>query len=236
MKSINKISIVITVYNEVDSLPKLFTWLSEFLSKTPYKYEIIFIDDGSTDQSLILLEKFSSNKNGISILLMNRNSGKLGAQEKGINTSTGDIIVIMDSDLQHDPRDIPKLLTAIEKGADLVIGKRENKNFLAFRSISSSVLNLMRFSILGLDVKDFFSGFKVFRKEIITKNKITRGNLRYIPYIAYFSGYKIKEVAIKTLPRQFGKSKYGLRLYKIAILDIINMIKMKKFQQHQLLI
>lgn len=234
MDSVKKISIVIPVYNEEENVPILYDKLKEVLEKIPYDYEIIFVDDGSTDRTREILEEIASKDKKVKVIEFARNFGQTPAMMAGMDYATGDVIVTMDGDLQNDPEDIPRLLEKIEEGYDVVSGWRKNRQDAAIsRKLPSKIANWLIGKMTGVKIHDYGCTLKAYRSDVI-KNVRLYGELhRFIPALAstVTSVSKIIEIPVKHHPRIYGKSKYGIsRTFKV-LADLFFIWFLKKFMQ-----
>jgi|SRR3989344_3583076 len=219
------ISAIIPLYNEAPNLHLLYKKLKSGLHKTNKPYEVIFVNDGSKDNSdSILKEIFEKDKENVVIINFRKNEGKAVALDTGIKYSKGDIIVTLDSDLQHDPEEIPLLIKRLDEGFDLVTGARKERRDAIGRIWFSKIVNLILFLLTGFKSKDFYCGFKAYRKEIVKELVPKKDIYRFIAYISYKRGYKVTETPITYHPRKFGKSKYGIKLFQRAFYDILIII------------
>lgn len=223
------ISFVIPVKNEEKTLETLY---GEILAATkPLKksFEIIFIDDGSTDNSLEIMEKLRKKNKGVSIIKFRGNFGKSEALSLGFSQVQGKIIITMDADLQDDPGEIPKFLAKINEGYDFVCGwKKERKDPLT-KIIPSRFWNFLASWLSGVKLHDFNCGFKAYKKEVV-KNLPLYGELyRLIPILVADQKFKISEIPVHHRPRKFGQSKFGWDRFLKGFLDLITIIFLTKF-------
>jgi glycosyltransferase involved in cell wall biosynthesis len=216
------VSVLIPIFNEEGNLPLLYDKLALALKKTGRPYEIIFVDDGSSDGSLeILLDLREKNPN-VKIISFSRNFGQTAALSAGIDCSKGDIIIPMDGDLQTDPEDILPLLQKIEEGYDVVSGWRKNRKdpFLT-RRLPSVIANKIISLIGGVHLHDYGCTLKAYRRDILKNIKLYGEMHRFIPIYAQWIGARVSEIPVRHFPRGSGKSKYGMnRIFKI-ILDLM---------------
>lgn len=218
------VSIVLPVYNEEKSIPILTEKIHSAMESTPYKYEVIFVDDGSTDGSARELRKATETHREVTSIFFRRNFGQTAATAAGIDYATGDIVVMMDSDLQNDPLDIPVLLKHIEDGADIVSGWRKNrKDGKILRNFPSRVANRLIRKISGLPIHDLGCSLKAYRSEVIKQVKLYGENHRFIVIYANMVGGRVDEVEVTHHPRQHGESKYGLDRVVKVLLDLITL-------------
>lgn len=219
------LSLVIPVHNEAGNVKELCAQIDGFLDGFGSTWEVIFVDDGSTDKTWELLDEWRREKGeGVVLIRLARNYGQTLALRAGIEVACGDVIVTMDGDLQNDPRDIPKLLEKIEEGADVVSGWRRNRKdkFLS-RRIPSWIGNLVVSSVTGVKLHDFGCTLKAYRSEII-KNIPLYGEMhRLIPALADWMGAGIVEVDVNHRSRSSGESKYSLSRVFAVIIDLITL-------------
>lgn len=227
------ISIIIPFYNEKENLPLLVNQLINQLDKLKKEYEIIFIDDGSTDDSILNLKSLMSNPNLKSVNHKKR-LGKGQALKTGIENSLGDIIVFMDADLQDDARDLHKLLKKIEEGYDFVNGIREGRqdNFLVklYSLLAAKFLQ----TFLHSPYSDINCGFKAFKREVSDGFIFYGNNFRFFPLYVFYNGYKVTEIEVRNNPRRFGKTKFGKGKIFTGILDTLTAYFLYKFSERPL--
>jgi len=221
MGEIRKLSIVIPIYNEEENIPKLYEELKGVLEKLPYDYEIIFVDDGSTDRSFELLEEIAKKDPKVKVVKFRRNYGQTAAMYAGFQHAEGDVIITMDGDLQNDPHDIPKLLEKINEGYDIVSGWRKNRKdpFLT-RILPSKIANWIISKVTGVHLHDYGCTLKAYRKEVAKSYRLYGDMHRFLPAVAKGFGAKVTEVVVNHRPRLYGKSKYGIGRTIRVILDI----------------
>jgi len=221
-KPLETLSILIPVYNEVDNILPLFERLSAALKKTDRPYEVIFIDDGSTDGTLDALIDINRKNQNIKMISFTRNFGQTAALSAGIDSCKGDIIIPMDGDLQNDPEDILLLLQKIEEGYDVVSGwRKDRKDPFLNRRLPSVIANKMISFIGGVHLHDYGCTLKAYRKDILKNIRLYGEMHRFIPIYAKWVGAHVTEVPVKHLARKAGSSKYGIgRVFKV-ILDLM---------------
>ncbi|MCD4705774.1 glycosyltransferase family 2 protein [bacterium] len=229
-----KISVIIPLLNEAESIEELNKKIIEVLSSINFDYEIIYIDDGSTDNSYEILKRLKNENEKIIVIHFKRNFGKSIALNVGFQEAVGDLVITMDADLQDDPLEIPNFIEKINKGYDLVSGWKQNRKDCLIKLISSKIFNITVSLLSGLKLNDVNCGFKIYKKEVI-KNINVYGELhRFLPVLAYEKGFKIGELKIKHNHRKFGKSKYGkfgLRRLKNYLVDPINILFITKYSK-----
>ena len=222
------ISIVIPVYNEEESLERLFNELIISLEKY-LNWEIIFIDDGSDDNSYPVLKKIADENSRILAIQFFKNFGKADALSEGFKHTTGDIIITMDADLQDDPAEIQNLVDKIHEGWDLVSGwKKQRKDPLSKR-IPSKLFNFVTRILTGIKIHDFNCGLKAYRRKVINSIDIYGGLHRYIPAIAGQKGFSVTEIEVSHRSRSFGKTKYGGNRFIHGFFDLFTMLFTSKY-------
>jgi glycosyltransferase involved in cell wall biosynthesis len=227
-----KLSIVIPVFNEMESLEELNSRITKALSGLSFDYEIVYINDGSTDNSFKILKKIKEQNPKIKIIQFRRNFGKSAALDVAFKEASGDLIITMDGDLQDEPTEIINFIKKIEEGYDMISGWKQNRKDPLIKLISSKIFNLTVSKLTGIKLHDFNCGFKIYRKEVIKNIKVYGELHRFLPVLAHEKGFKIGELKIKHNARKFGKSKYGklgLRRIKNYLLDPINIILLTKY-------
>ena len=228
--SINAVSIVLPVFNESESLPVLNEKIVATMEEEGLDYEIIYVDDGSTDGSADVIRELTQQTDRAKGILLRRNFGQSAATAAGIDHASGDIIVMMDSDLQNDPGDIPKLLQKIEEGSDIVSGWRKNRKDNVFlRNIPSWVANRLIRKVSGLKIHDLGCSLKAYRKEIIKEVHLYGETHRFIAIYANMIGGKVSEIEVQHHARQFGVSKYGMKRVVKVLLDLITLQYMLRY-------
>ncbi|MCG2808868.1 MAG: glycosyltransferase family 2 protein [Candidatus Portnoybacteria bacterium] len=218
-----KLSIIIPIYNEEESIFKLYQKLKEVLSILDAQYEIIAVNDGSTDNSYQALKEISQNDNAFKVINFRKNFGQTAAISAGIDMSKGEIIVPIDADLENKPEDIPNLLEKLDEGYDVVSGWRKHRWKESFftRRLTSLIANLLISKIVGLKLHDYGCTMKAYRRDVIKDIKFYGDMHRFIPAYAMWYGAKIVEIPIAYEPRQYGKSKYGIGRTFRVLLDIL---------------
>ncbi|HIC08610.1 MAG TPA: glycosyltransferase [Aquificales bacterium] len=221
MEKIKSLSVVIPVYNEEENIPKLYEELKEVLEKLPYEYEIIFVDDGSTDRTPQILEELAKKDPHVKVVRFRRNYGQTAAMYAGFQYASGDVVITMDGDLQNDPHDIPKLLEKINEGYDIVSGwRKDRKDPFLSRILPSKIANWIISKVTGVHLHDYGCTLKAYRKEVAKNFRLYGDMHRFLPAVAKSFGAKITEVVVNHRPRLYGKSKYGIGRTIRVILDI----------------
>jgi glycosyltransferase involved in cell wall biosynthesis len=217
-------SVVIPIYNEVPVVNELHNRLTKTMNKTGLNYELIFIDDGSTDGTLESLKSVADKDDKVVLIELRCNFGKSAALAAGFDTAKGRIIISMDGDLQHAPEDIPNFIEKIEAGYDVVNGWRKRRvDNVVTRKIPSRIANWLASKASGVDIRDFGGGFKAYRREVLEGLNLYGEMHRFIPALVAQQGAKMIEVPIPNIPRPYGKSKYGIsRAFRVAF-DLITL-------------
>jgi glycosyltransferase involved in cell wall biosynthesis len=217
-----KISVIVPVYNEEESIPGLYGELKAVIDREPWDAEIIMIDDGSTDQSAMVIAKIAEHDVRVRLVRFARNFGQTAAILAGIDHAEGDVIVPMDADLQNDPNDIPRLIALIDQSYDVVSGWRKNrKDRLWTRKVPSMLANKLISRWTGVELHDYGCTLKAYRATALKGQQLYGEMHRFIPIYASARGGSICELEVNHRPRQFGTSKYGLgRTFKV-LLDLL---------------
>jgi len=220
------ISIVIPLLNEQESLPELHQWIVKVMTTHNYSYEIIFIDDGSTDESWQIIEKLSKEDTNVKGIRFLRNYGKSQALHAGFAKSQGDVIITMDADLQDSPDEIPDLYNMVmNQNFDLVSGwKKKRYDNAVTKNLPSKLFNWAARKTSGVYLNDFNCGLKAY-KNIVIKNIEVSGEMhRYIPVLANWQGYTVTEIPVKHHPRRYGKTKFGISRFFKGFVDLITVL------------
>ncbi len=227
-----EISVVVPVFNEEENLPLLIPKLVEVLNSLGQSYEMIFVDDGSTDRSLIILKEMASRNSLLRILRFKENRGLSTALVAGIREARGEKIVTLDSDLQNDPMDIPKLLGYLEH-YDMATGWRQKREDSWLKKISSKVANAIRNWVSGEEIHDSACTLRAFKRECIKGIPIFNGMHRFLSTLVKMEGYRIIEVPVIHHPRRYGQSKYNIRNRMVrAFIDLLAVRWMKRRTIH----
>ena len=223
------ISVVIPLYNEEENVRELHDRLKAVLDTIGADYEVLFIDDGSTDSTLALLQNIQAQDNRTVVLSLRRNFGQTAAFAAGFDYSRGDIIVTMDGDLQNDPNDIPKLIEMM-KDNDLVSGwRKKRKDPFLSRRLPSIMANWLISTVTGVNLHDYGCSLKAYKRDVIKNLKLYGEMHRFIPAVASWYGVRIAEVETEHHPRLRGKSKYGISRTVKVVLDLITVKFLQSF-------
>lgn len=224
------LSIIIPLYNEQESLAELLHQLQQIITANSYQAEIIFVDDGSTDNSFAELKNLANQSTlDIKIIRFRRNFGKSSALAAGFNLAQGEIIITMDADLQDDPAEIPNLISKINEGYDLVSGWKHQRKDPFIKTYSSKLFNKTVSCFSGIKIHDFNCGLKAYNQEVI-KNIAVYGELhRFLPVLAYDQGFKITEIKVNHRSRLLGKSKFGINRFVNGFVDLLTVLILTKY-------
>jgi len=223
------ISVVIPLYNEEENVQELHSRLKTVLDSLGTDYEVLFIDDGSSDNTLKLLQDIQMQDNTVVILSLRRNFGQTAAFAAGFDYSRGDIIITMDGDLQNDPKDIPKLIELM-KDNDLVSGwRKKRKDPFLSRRLPSIMANWLISKVTGVNLHDYGCSLKAYKRDVIKNLKLYGEMHRFIPAVASWYGVRIAEVETEHHPRVHGKSKYGISRTMKVVLDLITVKFLQSF-------
>ncbi len=225
------ISIVIPFLNEEESIQELSEWIAKVMVKHGFSYEIIWIDDGSTDSSWSIVEKLSAVNNLNKGIKFRRNYGKSAALNSGFEAVCGDVIITMDADLQDSPNEIPALYEMIMKeGYDLVSGWKQKRHDPISKRWPSKVYNATNRKITGIKLHDMNCGLKAYKRAVVKNIEIYGEMHRFVPVIAKWAGFtKIGEKVVSHQKRQFGKTKFGWERYRRGFLDLISITFVSRF-------
>lgn len=216
------LSVLIPVYNEAENIPLLFQDLLKVLHELPYTFEIIAVNDGSHDLSLAKLRELAAEHPEVKIINFRRNYGQTAAMMAAIDLASGEILIPMDADLQNDPEDIPRLVSCINAGYDVVSGWRKDREDAAIRrNLLSRLANRIISFVSGVRLNDYGCTLKAYRSDVIRGVRLYGEMHRFVPIYAKWMGARITEIPVKHHPRRFGSSKYGIERIVKVILDLI---------------
>lgn len=225
-----KLSVVLPVLDEEKNIAAVYKGLNQTLESLKKSYEIIFVDDGSTDSSFNEMEKLRKKDKKVRVIKLRKNFGQSAALQAGFDYARGDVVIAMDSDLQNDPRDIPKLLHKLETGDyDCVSGWRKHREDSFQKSLFSAIASLIRRPFLGSNVHDFGCTLKAYKQECLKDLNLTGEMHRYIPPLLRWRGYKVGEMVVRHRPRRNGTTKYGMARIAKGFLDMLNVWFWQKF-------
>ena len=222
--SFKKLSVIVPLYNEEESLHPLTNEIKKALKSIDIAFEVVFVDDGSNDNSLNILKEICKQDKRFRYFSFRKNYGKSAALQVGFNNVTGDVVVTMDADLQDDPNEIPNLLRKLEEGYDLVSGWKRKRYDPFIKTYSSRFFNFITGVMSGIKLHDFNCGLKAYRREVTDIVKVYGELHRYIPVLADWEGFKISEIAVQHHPRRYGKTKFGISRFFKGFVDLITVI------------
>ncbi len=224
------LSVVIPIYNEVESLLPLVDAITATLTPSRLSYELILVDDGSRDGSTDRLKQLATTYSPVRAILLRRNYGQTAALAAGFNYARGNVIVTLDGDLQNDPRDIPKLLATLEEGYDLVSGWRQyRQDHTLTRLLPSKIANWLIGRITGVRLHDYGCSLKAYRAELIMDLNLYGELHRFLPALAFIEGARIAELPVQHHARRYGRSKYGLGRTFRVLMDLLTIYFIKTF-------
>ena len=224
-----RLSMVVPLFNEAESLPELYAALDKTLSLCAGPCELIFVDDGSSDASFEVLKSLRSMDERVKIVQLRGNQGKATALAVGFREARGEIVITLDADLQDDPREIPKFLAKLEEGYDLVSGWKVRRQDPWTRRLLSAIFNRVTALITGLRIHDFNCGFKAYRRPVISELKLHGELHRFIPALASWRGFRLTEIEVEHHPRKYGRSKYGMERIPWGFFDLLTVIMLTRY-------
>jgi len=219
-----KISIIVPLYNEEESIRPLYNEIKKSLKTISCDYELIFVDDGSTDKSLSVIKELTRTDNKIRYFSFRTNYGKSAALQVGFKHATGDAVITMDADLQDDPLEIPNLLKKLEEGYDLVSGWKKKRYDPFIKKYSSRFFNYITRLFSKVKIHDFNCGLKAYRKAVVQSISVYGELHRYIPVLAGWKGFAVSEIIVKHHPRRYGKTKYGISRFFKGFIDLLTVL------------
>jgi glycosyltransferase involved in cell wall biosynthesis len=226
------ISVVIPLYNEEESLEELYAWIKRVMKENRFSYEIVFVDDGSTDASWQVISKLKEQDANIHAIRFQHNYGKSPALFCAFQKVSGDVVITMDADLQDSPDEIPELYRMIrQEGYDLVSGwKKKRFDSILSKNLPSKLFNTTARRVSGIKLHDFNCGLKAYKNEVVKNIEVYNDMHRYIPILAKNAGYtKIGEKVVRHQPRKYGKSKFGMNRFVNGYLDLMTLSFLNKF-------
>ncbi|MBI2864682.1 MAG: glycosyltransferase family 2 protein [Chloroflexi bacterium] len=226
------LSVIVPVFNEEESVSILHRRLAEVL--VGEEYEVIFVDDGSTDGSFAAMERLRLTDGRTRVVRFGRNFGKSSALDAGFRVSRGEIVITMDADLQDDPAEIPRLVATLDQGYDLVSGWKVDRQDPITKTLPSLLFNRVTAAVTGIELHDFNCGFKAYRRRLVDHLRIYGELHRFIPALAYWRGFRVTEVGVRHHSRKFGRSKFGARRFLSGFLDLFTVLFLTRFNRKPL--
>ena len=225
------LSIIIPFYNEEGSIETLYNKLTDTLEPLGLSFEIILVDDGSSDNSNQIARSLQKKDSRIQLITQSINSGKASALNQGFHASIGKIVFTMDADLQDDPKEIPSFLEKIADGYDLVSGWKKRRFDPLEKKLPSKFFNHITSWVAGIKLHDFNCGFKAYRREVVEELNIYGDLHRFIPVLAHWKGFRVCEIPVQHHPRSFGESKYGWKRYYQGFFDLFTVLLLTRFKR-----
>lgn len=226
----NLISVIVPVYNEVESVAEMCHKIQAALKQSTYDYEIILVDDGSRDGSYAVEQDLAAKNPEIALIRFNRNLGKAAALNEGFSAAKGEFIATIDADLQDDPEAIPKMADRLKTGEyDLISGWKQNRKDPFIKKNTSKIYNFFSRLMTGVKLHDMNNGLKVYKAEVVKSITIYGEMHRFIPVLAKINGFKSGEMKVRHFPRKYGKTKYGASRFYKGFLDLLTILFTMKF-------
>ena len=228
------ISVVVPVHDEEQSVEPLLDELADALAPLDTTWEVIFVDDGSTDGTFARLTRLHDVHDNVRVVRLRRNFGKAAALAAGFAEATGEIVVTIDGDRQDDPEEIPRLLVKLDEGFDLVSGWKAHRRDPLSRRILSRIFNAVAGRMSGLRLHDMNCGLKAYRAEVVHGLRLYGELHRYIPVLAHYRGFRIAEIPVNHRPREYGRSRYGVERYVRGFLDLLTVTFVGRYRHRPL--
>ena len=228
------ISVIVPLLNEESSLDELYTEITAALEARDEPFEVVFVDDGSTDRSLEVLHHLHDTADNVVVVHLRRNFGKAAALKAGFVEARGEVVVTIDADLQDDPAEIPQLLAKLDEGFDLVSGWKARRNDPFLRRLFSRIFNWTTGLISGVRLHDVNCGLKAYRAEVVQGMRIYGELHRFIPVLAAYQGYRMAEIPVNHRARQHGRSRYGPERYLRGFFDLLSVTFMGRYRYRPL--
>jgi glycosyltransferase involved in cell wall biosynthesis len=228
------LSVIIPLYNEEDSIEELTKQIVQVLEDFNHEYEVCFVDDGSTDDSLARIKDLREKNKNIKILSFRKNYGKSAALSEGFKMASGETIITIDADLQDDPAEIPNLIAKINEGYDLVSGWKKKRHDPITKTLPSKLFNFITARFTGIQIHDFNCGLKAYRQEVIKEIPVYGSLHRYLPVLAHWKGFAIGEIIVQHHARKYGVTKYGWRRFFDGFFDLFTVLFLTRYRQKPL--
>jgi glycosyltransferase involved in cell wall biosynthesis len=228
------ISVVVPVHDEERSVALLLDELGSVLDGHGSPWEVVFVDDGSSDGTFAALTRLHAAHENVRVVRLRRNFGKAAALQAGFEEARGEVVVTIDGDLQDDPAEIPRLLAKLEEGFDLVSGWKARRRDPLTRRIPSRIFNWVTGRLSGVRLHDLNCGLKAYRAEVVSGLRIYGELHRYIPVLAHYRGFRIAELPVNHRPREHGRSRYGMERYVRGFLDLLTVTFMGRYRHRPL--
>ena len=228
------VSVVIPVFNEAETLVELCREVQTHAGGSADNLEIIFVDDGSTDQTRKVLADLADREPQVGVITLAVNSGKAAALDAGFHYVRGDVVITLDGDLQDDPKEIPRFIAKLREGFDVVSGWKADRRDPWNKTIPSKIFNLVVARVFALPLHDFNCGFKAYRREVVDRLELYGEMHRFIPVLAHAMGARVTEIPVEHHPRRFGRSKYGLGRLLKGFLDFVTVFVTTRYLKRPL--
>ncbi|MBN1561082.1 glycosyltransferase family 2 protein [candidate division KSB1 bacterium] len=228
------ISIVVPFFNEQESLGELFAQIKAVLMELKAAFEVIFVDDGSTDRSAAIVRELNTQDPRAKLVQFRKNYGKAAALAAGFKMAAGDIVITMDADLQDDPKEIPHLIDKLHDGYDLVSGWKKVRRDPFIKTQTSKIYNYFTSLFSGIRLHDFNCGLKAYRSQVVKTMAIYGELHRYLPVIAFRNGYKVTEIPVSHRARKYGRSKYGVARFTRGAFDLLTISFLSRYRKRPL--
>jgi glycosyltransferase involved in cell wall biosynthesis len=228
------ISVVVPVHDEERSVARLYAELADALVPLGRPWEVVFVDDGSTDGTFGALTRLHAHHDHVRVVRLRRNFGKAAALQAGFEEAQGDVVVTIDGDLQDDPAEIPRLLAKLEEGFDLVSGWKTKRRDPLSRRLLSRIFNWASGTVSGLRLHDLNCGLKAYRAEVVEGLRIYGELHRFVPVLAHYRGFRVAELPVNHRPRAHGSSRYGVERYLRGFLDLLTVTFMGRYRHRPL--
>jgi glycosyltransferase involved in cell wall biosynthesis len=229
-----ELTVLIPLLNEEGSLKELHQQLRQTLNRMNIRYELLFVDDGSTDRSFQVLRDLKRMDHHVKIIRFRRNYGKSAALSVGFDKAQGNVVITMDADLQDDPAEIPSLKRKIEDGFDLVSGWKKVRRDPISKTIPSKFFNFVTSRMSGVRLHDMNCGLKAYRREVVKTVKVYGELHRYIPVLAHWEGFKVGEIVVNHRPRKYGRTKFGIGRFWKGFLDLMTVVFTTRYLRNPL--
>lgn len=225
------ISVVVPLYNEDESLPELISWIDKVMVSNNFSYEVVLVDDGSTDKSWAVIEQLKENFPSVKAIKFRRNYGKSAALNVAFEVTQGDVVITMDADLQDSPDEIPELYRRVkEEGYDIISGWKKKRYDPITKTIPTKLFNAATRKMSGIELNDFNCGLKAYRSDVVKTIEVYGEMHRYIPVIAKWAGFsKIGEQVVEHRARKYGTTKFGMSRFINGFLDLLSIFFVGKF-------
>ncbi len=223
------VSMVVPLLNEVESLRELMSRIEDVMAPTGSEWEVIFVNDGSTDGSMDVLRELFESRRNVKVLSFGRNLGKSAALAVGFEEASGDVVITMDADLQDDPSEIPKLVDMIHDGYDLVSGWKKERHDPLSKRLPSKLFNGVSGALSGVHLHDMNCGLKAYRRDVVRTIRVYGELHRYTPILAHWAGFRVTETPVEHHARRFGTTKFGAERFVRGFFDLVTVLFLRRY-------